>query len=108
MVPPTTRINPAINTSGMKPELLPSIATSAANSSGSLETGGTGCAFASLLAFGSMTVGIADTSDADMLPAASAKAQGAGKARQWPSQAAQVLFPCRAVGSHKQTPVWTL
>src|SRR5664279_1079239 len=78
MVPPTTRINPAINNNGVKPEDLPSIATSAAKSSGSLETGGTSCALASSLVLGSMTVGIADTSDADMLPATSTRASRGG------------------------------
>src|ERR1022692_4309568 len=79
MVPPTHRINPAINNKGTKPEDLPSIATSAANSSGSLETGGTSCAFASSLVFGSMTVGIADTSDADVLPAARTRQAAVGE-----------------------------
>src|SRR5664279_726456 len=101
MVPPTHRINPAINNKGTKPEDLPSIATSAANSSGSLETGGTSCAFASSLVFGSMTVGIADTSDADMLPAASARASRSGRTRQGPSQAAQA-FSHAGLCSHKQ------
>src|ERR1035437_9959703 len=91
MVPPTHRINPAINNKGTKPEDLPSIATSAANSSGSLETGETSCAFASSLVFGSMMVGIADTSDADVLPAASARASRRWEARQGPSQAAQAF-----------------
>src|ERR1035438_1139498 len=102
MVPPTTRINPAINTKGMKPELLPSIATSAANSSGSLETGGTGCTFTSSLVFGSMTVGIADTSDTDMLPAANTKASRGESSPVAIASGIGLCSQCRAMGSHKQ------
>src|ERR1035437_3292437 len=105
MVPPTHRINPSINNKGTKPEDLPSIATSAANSSGSLETGGTGCALASSV-FGSMTVGIAHTSDGDLLPAANARASLVG-GRQRPSQTTRAISHA-GLWAAITIPVWTL
>jgi hypothetical protein len=48
-----------------------------------------------------MTVGIADTSDADMLPAADTKASR-GESSLVAFASGTGFFPCRAVGSHKQ------